>query len=73
MATIMAFKEPSGDYMAYDNMIWTFPGYELSFGTLLARVGWLRGGEQHRETNTLTETPSRRHPHTDTLTLSQTS
>ena len=41
MAPILASTDASVDFMAYENIIWAFPGYELSFGTLDAKVGQL--------------------------------
>ena len=40
MAHALASMEASSGHMAYVNIIWTH-GYELSFGTTLAKVGLL--------------------------------
>ena len=39
VSLILAYEETPCDYMAYQNVIWMFPGYELSFGTSLVKVG----------------------------------
>ena len=44
MAHILVSVEACNDYMAYENIIWTFLMLfiRLSFSASLAKVGWLR-------------------------------
>ena len=56
MAHSLESKEPSSDFMAYKIMIWTYHGYEFSFGTLLTMVGQF--GE---ENNCVTQTHTKVH------------
>ena len=47
----LAYNEPSSVLVAYKTIIWTFPGYEISLGTSLAKVG-----QVEVENNCLTHT-----------------
>ena len=41
MAAIFVSKEQSSENIPHKNIIFSFPGYELSFGTILAKIGRL--------------------------------